>query len=551
MGAVTSAPHFNAAEFAGTFRGPLSCRYEILKQLGSGAQGAAYLVRMKEGGGEYVAKETHDMTPEGKEEFKLEFDKMRDMRHPNCTKVIELVEGKELIDGEWKEQLFVISELARGSDLYKYMRKALSGNATLTEEWIAGVYQQAMRGVAYIHSRGIVHNDLKPDNILMLEDFDPKNPNRVPSVVINDFGCATLSSDTFFKCGDLRYQSPESWRVIQQLMEGSAGEFQKLDAKADVWSMGATLFELLSGGLIPYIYRPCSMADISSSEELMFELRDNILEQDVQINPHCAGSSSEVQELLQQVFNKNPAERPSAAEVLIHSWFDIKGRPMDVSTQRKLEFKAMKGIAHTILLNALSAKVQRDHYQDCWRAFQEADRDQSGLIDMNEFKSACEKIGKNAPDAEVLFQQADIDGDQLVDFNEFMAMTFDWQSLNQVALVQSVRKLFADLDTDGTGEVDESELHSIFQGMLQPDELREAFQRMDVDGNGKISLKEMERFLLEPATKEDLECYAAKIAQPAEPGGSKQQSEAELLCGTILPAAVCLCLCWHGLVKLV
>mmetsp|Transcript_3851 Transcript_3851/g.7685 ORF Transcript_3851/g.7685 Transcript_3851/m.7685 type:complete len:555 (-) Transcript_3851:98-1762(-) len=552
MGAEQSAPRFNAAEFAGTFRGSLTDKYEILQQLGAGAQGAAYLVKMREGGDEYVAKETHDMSAEGKEEFKEEFAKMADMRHPNCTRVIELIENKELMDGEWKDQLFLIAELARGSDLYKYMRKATGANVILTEEWVAGVYKQAMQGVAYIHSKGIVHNDLKPDNILMLDAFDPSDPNKIPNVVINDFGCATLASDKFFKCGDLRYQSPESWFCIRTIMDGGdMSGFKKLDAKADVWSMGATLFELLSGGLIPFIYKSCTMHDLAGDPELMIQLSDAIMDSDFKIGAHCPDISPEAEELLCQVFQKDLSDRPSAEEVLKHPWFEIKGKPMSDVIQYKLEFKETKGVAHTILLNAMALKLQRDHYQQCWGVFDAADKDKSGMIGLAEFTECCEKIGRDPDDAERLFKQADIDGNGHLDFNEFMAMTFDWQSLDPKALNSNVHKLINDLDASGTGNVSESELSTIFQGMLSQKELHDVFKRIDEDGNGSISVKEMEAFLFEPANEDDLQHYAERRHTEAEldVGGKEDHSEAKYVLGVGVPACICLCMAWHGIVK--
>mmetsp|Transcript_76971 Transcript_76971/g.213939 ORF Transcript_76971/g.213939 Transcript_76971/m.213939 type:complete len:543 (-) Transcript_76971:88-1716(-) len=532
---------FDSAELVCTFSGQFSEKYEIIRQLGAGAQGAAYLVRDKDAKEMYVAKETHDMTPDGKAEFKKEFEKMRALHHPHCAKVIELVEGKDIIDGEWKDQIFIISELAKGGDLTQFTQKVVQVNGSLTEEWIAGVFKQAMRGVSYIHSKRIVHNDLKPDNILMLDEFNPKLPRRIPAVVINDFGCATLAKDNFFLCGDPRYQSPETWEVMKQIISGREGTWHKMGPKADVWSMAATLFELLSGGLLPFIYRPCSLSDIRT-EGFLDELGEAVLN-DVEIRPHCNGISPAAEELLKAMFIKDPQSRPSAVDVLGYSWFSIKGHRVADAVNNKLEFNVTKGLAHRILLNALATKVQRDHYQACWKAFNDVDQDQSGQINLEEFKVAFSKIDADG-DAETRFRQADLDGDEALDFNEFMAVTFNWKALDPKVLEKHLHKLFVDLDKDGTGNISESELREIFQGALSYDEVARVFKRIDVDGDGSVSLKELAHFLFEPPTKEELK----RLQQNPEINRGMNR-EAEFFGGVVLPIAVFACLCFSGLWK--
>merc|ERR1719329_1113639 len=127
-------------------------------------------------------------------EFLNEFESMKGFTHPNIVKVHELLQGQQEVDGEMKPQIILISELARGGDLHGYMKKAMEATK-LTEEWTAKVFQKAMKGVAHLHAREMMHNDLKPDNILMLSEFDPNNPDAVPEVVITDFGCATFLKD--------------------------------------------------------------------------------------------------------------------------------------------------------------------------------------------------------------------------------------------------------------------------------------------------------------------------------------------------------------------
>jgi len=294
------------------------------------------------------------------------------------------------------------------------------------------------------------------------------------------------------------------------------------------------------------------MHDLAEDSELMIQLSDGIMHSPVEIGARCPDISPEAETLLSQVFQKALPDRPTAEEVLKHPWFDIKGKPMSDVIQYKLEFKETKGLAHTILLNAMATKLQRDHYQECWSVFEAADDNKSGTIGLAEFTGCCEKIGKNSEDAEKLFKQADIDGDGQLDFNEFMAMTFDWDSMDPKALNSNVQKLVNDLDSDGGGDVSEKELSSIFQGMLSAKEVHTVFQRMDIDGDGRISVNEMEAFLFEPAGEEDMQKFvehSRAMRKHKHEVGDEDHTEAKYVLGIGVPAVICICMAWHGLVK--
>merc|ERR1712135_197972 len=98
----------------------------------------------------------------------------------------------------------------------------------------------------------MVHNDLKPDNILL--ERLPTSSMDVPRVMVGDFGQAAVFGMP--QPGDPRYCSPEAHRMA--LGQGGVPGF-----KGDVYMLGVTLYELLSGGNLPYIEQPCTLSQYS------------------------------------------------------------------------------------------------------------------------------------------------------------------------------------------------------------------------------------------------------------------------------------------------
>lgn len=98
------------------------------------------------------------------------------------------------------------------------------------------LFEDLLEGMAFIHSEGCMHRDLKPDNILA-----SASPIRA---VIIDFGCATWDkTSTDHMKGTIRYLAPE----IIALKDNTAPKNSFYDMSADVWSMGLTALELLRG----------------------------------------------------------------------------------------------------------------------------------------------------------------------------------------------------------------------------------------------------------------------------------------------------------------
>ena len=139
------------------------------------------------------------------------------LNHRNITTVFEF--------NEEPGQVFLVMEFLEGGDL----REAIARRSLHRVEDKLGVIEQVCDGLAYAHSKGIIHRDLKPANVRILPNLTAK---------IMDFGLARLGTSEITRAGTVMgtpdYMSPEQVRA------------EKVDARADVFSVGAVLYHLLS-----------------------------------------------------------------------------------------------------------------------------------------------------------------------------------------------------------------------------------------------------------------------------------------------------------------
>ncbi len=156
--------------------------------------------------------------PESLERFRREAKTLRQLDHPNIVKFIDAFEHE-------KQYVIVMEYMPSGSlhDLLKQGRLSVER----AREIALGLCDALIRS----HQLNIIHRDIKPENVLLDENGTPK---------LADFGVARLSEGTRMtrtgtQVGTPYYMSPEAW------------EGKKLDAQADIWSLGALLFEMLSG----------------------------------------------------------------------------------------------------------------------------------------------------------------------------------------------------------------------------------------------------------------------------------------------------------------
>jgi eukaryotic-like serine/threonine-protein kinase len=200
----------------------LGGRYEILKQLGEGGMGTVYKVRDRELDRVVAMKVIRPalaQTDEALTRFKQELIIARQVTHKNVSRIYDLAEA----DGV----KFITMEFVEGQSLANLVRD----KGKLASKEAAGIVSQVCRALEVAHAEGVIHRDLKPQNIMV---------DGHGRVVVMDFGIARSlqigsMTQTGIVLGTPAYMSPEQ----------AKGE--ELDARSDLFSLGIIFYELLTG----------------------------------------------------------------------------------------------------------------------------------------------------------------------------------------------------------------------------------------------------------------------------------------------------------------
>lgn len=202
----------------------LGGRYEIIDVVGVGGMAVVYRARDTVLG-RYVAvkilKDEYAKDADIRKRFSIESQAVAKLSHHNIVSVFD-VGCEDGVD-------YIVMELMEGVTLKEYLKK--KGRLTWQEALFFA--QQLCRALAHAHSRGIIHQDIKPQNVIILRDGTAK---------LTDFGIASFATTQETRVvqeaiGSVHYISPEQ-------AKGS-----KIDYRTDIYSLGVVMYEMLTGRL--------------------------------------------------------------------------------------------------------------------------------------------------------------------------------------------------------------------------------------------------------------------------------------------------------------
>eukprot|EP00526_Cylindrotheca_closterium_P002581 CAMPEP_0113643396 /NCGR_PEP_ID=MMETSP0017_2-20120614/22818_1 /TAXON_ID=2856 /ORGANISM="Cylindrotheca closterium" /LENGTH=951 /DNA_ID=CAMNT_0000554909 /DNA_START=95 /DNA_END=2948 /DNA_ORIENTATION=+ /assembly_acc=CAM_ASM_000147 len=332
--------------------------------LGSGISGMVRLVTHKKTGHKYAVK-CLDLglvdTEEGLAQLREEIFIMCQLDHPNIVRLEEVYESHT--------EIYLVQELCVGGELFDRLDE--QPDYHYTEAECARLVKQMLCAVRYLHSKGIIHRDLKLENFLFSSNAKDSELKMI------DFGLSK-----HFRYGEMQHEAVGTpYTVAPEVIRGS------YDERCDIWAIGVISFLLLSG-------EP-PFGGCGGPEPLM-TVRSNILRGNFDFQPADVWGlvSQKAKKFICALLVIDPKARPTAREAQKHAWlreWASRNRTDDDNVLNPNVVKALVNFKEfsdmrKLLCEVLSFTLLPDQIKDLRKEFEKMDTDGSGEISLAALK---------------------------------------------------------------------------------------------------------------------------------------------------------------------
>lgn len=217
--------------------------------------------------------------------FRKEVELLRSLKHPNIVRVWDVYETSHY--------LYVVMDLCRGGELFEMINEM----DRLSESDTAVIAKQLLGGIDYMHSKGVMHRDIKAENVLLTE----WSPTAVVKII--DFGIAA------------RFQRGEMFDKISGSPQYMAPELvgQRYDYRVDMWAFGVLVYFALYGRY-PF--------DGNNVREILLTVLHGTIEWDSDVS-----IDSKTIAFLKGCLNRKPRKRTTAKAAMSHPWIMSAKKP--------------------------------------------------------------------------------------------------------------------------------------------------------------------------------------------------------------------------------
>ncbi|KAL9302020.1 putative serine/threonine-protein kinase ATG1c Group-Pl-3 family [Arabidopsis thaliana] len=310
------------------FTGRVVGDYLVGRQIGSGSFSVVWEARHRVDGTEVAIKEIamDRLNKKLQESLMSEIFILRRINHPNIIRLIDMIKSPG--------KVHLVLEYCKGGDLSVYVQR----HGIVPEATAKHFMQQLAAGLQVLRDNNIIHRDLKPQNLLL-----STNENDA-DLKIADFGFARSLQPRGLAetlCGSPLYMAPE----IMQLQKYDA----KLNTQADLWSVGAILFQLVTG-----------RTPFTGNSQIQL-LQNIIRSTELHFPGDCRDLSLDCIDLCQKLLRRNPVERLTFEEFFNHPFLSDR-QSYDFSRSR-LGLRTMDGFLSSG--SSPSRNMEESSQEDC------------------------------------------------------------------------------------------------------------------------------------------------------------------------------------------
>ena len=318
--------------------------------LGKGSFGQVYLSRLKNDNNIYATKVYNRETIENSSAMKYltnEISILNELRHPN---IVNFVEVKKT-----KKHYYIVMEFCNGGELEKALQKyQIKYGKPFSEEIVQHLMRQIIDAFRFIHSKNVMHRDIKLENILLHfnNPQDKENLNMMNAIVkIIDFGFACKIAKnglTTTTIGNPMNMDP----LMLKKLTSTNGKIRQLgyDKKADIWSLGTICYQMLIG--------KCAF-DADDMDELVSKIEEG--KYNVPTN-----LSTEVVSFLNAMLQYEPKQRLTCEELYNHQFLRNNVRDFHKMDLTQVSNKVKNG--------ELVMETKKDKNRTIWSVFNENDK---------------------------------------------------------------------------------------------------------------------------------------------------------------------------------
>ena len=335
--------------------------YELIKLLGKGTMGEVYFTQ-KEGTKQSYATKKMDRKkvdrPQVRKYFLNEIKILKELHHRNIVRFFDLKQTTS--------HYYIIMDYCNGGSLFTCLKKYKKKyHHPFSEKIVQYLMKQIVSGLKYIHRHGIIHRDIKLDNILVkfYSDEDINNINMLKThLKISDFGISIQPGDNhlaFTAVGSPANMDPF---ILKKLSErNDLANSEGYDQSADIWSLGSICYEMLIG---KRVFNGRSIKDLTKKiEEGNYTLPTNL--------------SKEVVSFINGMLQYDPKKRLTCEQLSRHQFLT-----------RKVE--NFSPIDFSLILNKVGEKgivINTKENKTVWKVFNSNDQSQINNINNNFMKS--------------------------------------------------------------------------------------------------------------------------------------------------------------------